>query len=184
MNRIVRLIFVVLSFAFTASTCCAGNLGHALGTDQTLRQGDYLTSQNGKYILAMQTDGSLVLYRQSDGKVIYRMAKYGQFAAMQTDGNFVEYNSSGNWIWATHTDVSTGEKRIALLQDNGSLIISCQMPLIVTYWSSGADTDYDPGQGTGRYPPVVSNLGAAPGVPSIGNPSEAYFFPPGQVVGN
>jgi hypothetical protein len=180
MNKIFRLIFMVLLLTSISSICNAANLGNALGTGYTLWQDDYLMSQNGKYILKMQTDGSLVLYRLSDGKALYSMAKHGQFAVMQTDGNFVEYASNGNWLWATHTNVSTGEKRIALLRDDGSLVISCQLPLVVVYWSSGADPDVN--LGAVRYPMIVTNLGTPPAAPSMGTIPSDYWVPPDQVI--
>lgn len=168
MLKILKSILIVI-LSSTPLLCAAGNLGNGLGPGQQLAKGDYLSSQNGNYTLIMQTDGSLVIYRTSDGQKIYGMAKLGEFAVMQTDGNFVEYASNGNWIWATHTDTNTGEPRIALLRDDGSLIISCLLPLINVYWSSGADPGAS--SGTNQYPMNTTNLGPAPSAPTFPEPS-------------
>lgn len=180
MNRVYKLFFIILSFIVLHLNCNAANLGWTLGPGSSLQKGDYLQSQNGKYTLIMQTDGSLVIYRVADGKVIYSMEKRGEFAVMQTDGNFVEYASNGRWLWATHTEVSTGEQRIAYLRDDGSLIISCLLPLVIAYWSSGADPDTS--NTAVRYPMTVTNLGASPSAPAIPSQSENYYATPELVI--
>ena len=179
MSKIINLFFATLLFVTISLTSNAANLGTTLNTGQTLKKGDQLTSQSGAYVLKMQTDGSLVIYRLSDGAKVYGMAKRGEFATMQNDGNFVEYASNGNWIWATHTNVDSGERRIAVLQDDGNFII-CSQDRHNVYWSTGADPGYKP---TGvRYPMTTSNLGTPPGIPSISTSQDDYWVKPDQVI--
>ena len=63
----------------------------------TLRRGATLTSENGRYRLAMQSDGNLVLYRGS--QALYqsgtRDSSGAAKLAFQTDGNLVIYRSDG-----------------------------------------------------------------------------------------
>lgn len=99
-----------------------------------LYRGQSVTSENGKYILAMQNDGNLVLYR-NDGAVRFSTYTFGAFVAMQIDGNFVEYTSTGQALWSTETYSNPGA--YANVQNDGNFVIysSGNVPL----WGIGPD---------------------------------------------
>jgi hypothetical protein len=80
-----------------------------------------ITSQNGQFILIMQGDGNLVLYRA--GTARWATDTTGQTvsqAIMQGDGNFVIYGPAGA-IWDSGTVGNPGAWLI--LQDDGNLVI-------------------------------------------------------------
>jgi hypothetical protein len=134
---------------------------HIIG-GQSLRVGQQLVSSQGKYMLIMQSDGNLVLYRISDMKAIwYTKTTDGVQAAMQTDGNLVVYNAAGvaRWNSASH---STGA--FLLLQDDGNLVIynNGWTPM----WFSGADK-------TSSSPPVVQTVPVYPMINNRPNNSNA-----------
>lgn len=88
----------------------------------SLQLGQSLRSCNGRYVLAMQTDGNLVVY---DGnRAIWESAtayKGTQFAIMQTDGNFVLYKDNWQPLWESRTAGHAGS--YITLQDDGNLVI-------------------------------------------------------------
>ncbi|RJG08421.1 hypothetical protein [Massilia cavernae] len=90
----------------------------------------------------MQTDGSLVMYRQ-DGTKRYGMAKNGNIAIMQGDGNFVQYSNSWHPLWNTETG---GNPNAYLhIQDDGNLVV--YGPTGIPLWNIGAEsTANDPTQ--------------------------------------
>jgi len=92
-----------------------------LSAGVVLHSGQCLVSPNGKMLLAMQTDGNLVLY-PSEGSFLW--AAYGTpgaYAAMQGDGNFVLYDASGKALWSTKTDGKGAAN--AVLQDDGNFVL-------------------------------------------------------------
>ncbi len=85
-----------------------------------LQPGDSMFSLDRSTMLAMQTDGNLVLYKSS--KALWATGTYGNpgaFAVLQWDGNLVVYGSgravfaSGTWSPASAAGV-TGETRLAV----------------------------------------------------------------------
>jgi len=107
-------------------SCCreAGAIGtrDRLLPGQELKAGERLTSQNGAYVVVMQTDGNLVLYRNGGGAIWDSgTARSGAArAAMQTDGNFVLYTAQGRPVW----DTKTAGRRGAFLavQNDGNVV--------------------------------------------------------------
>jgi hypothetical protein len=100
-----------------------------------------LMSKNRRYILFMQTDGNLVVYRAANengfdvnaegalGDVVWSSQTGGRSdgpyrAIYQNDTNFVIYNNRNTPIWAAFNvaDVATPNS-ILVLRDNGSLQI-------------------------------------------------------------
>lgn len=77
-----------------------------LGSGQTLSTGQAIQSCDGRFSLAMQSDGNLVLYQQ--GSPLWHTATYGtdaNRAVMQSDGNLVVYGPSGaKWHSATYNN--------------------------------------------------------------------------------
>ncbi len=74
----------------------------------TLTSGQSITSPNGVYRLAMQSDGNLVAY--DGGSVVWASGTNpgGAIAVMQSDGNFVVYNASNVPLWASDTSGNPG----------------------------------------------------------------------------
>lgn len=69
-----------------------------------LLPGDRMASQDGRAILAMQTDGNLVYYR--DGRPRWHantVGRTGARAVLQGDGNFVVYTAGGIPLWGSMT---------------------------------------------------------------------------------
>lgn len=120
MIRIVPpLIYFIIPLV--APSVAAANF---LGPNDYLRPGQYIQSSQGKYFMTLQTDGSLVMYR-NDNTIRYVMAQRGNLAIMQNDGNFVEYGALGNALWNTGT---WGNPGAALaIQDDGNLVVYAQM---------------------------------------------------------
>lgn len=88
-----------------------------------LSRGSRLTSRNGKYFLAMQDDGNLVLYRAT-GAPLWATGTHGQsirHAVMQGDGNLVLYNYAGQPRWASNTAGNPGAYLV--VQCDGNLVI-------------------------------------------------------------
>jgi hypothetical protein len=110
--------------------------GNSLSGGMRLERGQSLPSTQGKYSLAMQTDGNLVMYR-NDGTVRYRMGSNGLFAVMQTDGNFVEYNGMMAAVWNTGTWNNPGS--ILAIQDDGNLVV--YSPSGTPLWNIGAEPE-------------------------------------------
>ena len=86
---------------------------------QRLYGGEYILSNDGRFVLAMQDDGNLVVYHKNghywDSNT---HGNPGAFAQLQYDGNFVIYNSSNKPLWNTETrDISR-----LVIQDDGNLV--------------------------------------------------------------
>ena len=112
----------------TFSSCGALHVGEQIGTDRAL------TSCDGRYLLAQQGDGNLVLYR-SDGTALWSSTTSGtagRVAIMQGDGNFVIYSGGGSPIWATGTGGYDGAE--LALQDDGNVVLYAGGTPI---WASG-----------------------------------------------
>ena len=90
--------------------------------DQVLDAGSELLSPNGRHRLVMQSDGNLVLYRQSGAPKWATGTDGRQIGAayMQGDGNLVLYCAAGA-VWASGTDGNAGA--ILVMQDDGNLVI-------------------------------------------------------------
>lgn len=94
-----------------------------LGPGQTLFPGQTRTSGDGRFELAFQGDGNLVLYRLTDGVALWASATYapGGEAAMQTDGNLVVYDASGTPRWSSGTANYPGAG--LFVQNDGNVVI-------------------------------------------------------------
>ncbi len=99
------------------------SLRHKLIPGETLVIGQELYSQNLKFVLKMQSDGNLVLYRVQDAQALWATGTEGKGAtraAMQKDGNLVLYKASVP-IWASNTEKNAGA--LLKLQNDGNLVI-------------------------------------------------------------
>jgi len=99
----------------------------------TLYAGQNMTSSDGRFTLAMQTDGNLVLYGPSGA--MWSTSTTGgsdRRMVMQCDGNLVVYNSANQGLWSSNTAGNPGAW--LALQNDGNLVIysSSNVPL----WAS------------------------------------------------
>src|SRR5581483_8730991 len=98
------------------TSCGAIEPGHGLAP------GESLASCDGRFELAMQGDGNLVLY--SSGVAMWATGtdgRGGDVAVMQGDGNFVLYSSHSAPLFASHSDGHAGAW--LALQDDGNLVV-------------------------------------------------------------
>ena len=86
--------------------------------------GGWKRSPNGRYRLALQMDGNLVLYDDELGTALWSAGTEGTAAGqavMQNDGNFVVYDARNVAIWSSGTAGNPGA-RLAI-QDDGNLVV-------------------------------------------------------------
>lgn len=84
--------------------------------------GQSVKSCGGSYMLAMQTDGNLVMYRGSHAVWSSNTAgKKGYKAVMQSDGNFVVYDWRGAALWNSQTSGHPGS--FLGVQDDGNVVV-------------------------------------------------------------
>jgi len=110
-----------------------------LPSGSDLPAGSTLQSSDGRFVLAVQTDGHVVLYAQ--GTPTWRIATYTYpgYLAMQGDGNLVFYTvasptaPAGLALWSSGTAGNTGA--FAALQDDGNFVIYSADGRAL--WSSG-----------------------------------------------
>ncbi len=100
-------------------TCCNTN---TLTGEMALYLNDRITSADGRFHLAYQGDGNLVLY-QGATPIWASGTDYGNYgrAVMQSDGNFVIYDQWGSAIWHTNTGGNPGAYLI--VQNDGNVVI-------------------------------------------------------------
>jgi GH25 family lysozyme M1 (1,4-beta-N-acetylmuramidase) len=81
------------------------------------------SSPSGKYSLAMQSDGNLVLYHNGVGAIwtTATSGSEGYVAVIQTDGNFVLYDRHGKALWNAGTGGHPGAE--LAVQDDGNLVV-------------------------------------------------------------
>jgi hypothetical protein len=115
--------------------CIAGNASkcHSTITPQCvcgkliqqleLKTAEQVWSCDGRFVLAMQTDGNLVLYEGSTALWASHTAGSGAtVAVMQDDGNFVLYTTAGKAVWATGTGGAGCETYLAV-QNDGNVVV-------------------------------------------------------------
>jgi hypothetical protein len=97
--------------------------GDQLPAGSNLIIGRELTSADGTYRLAMQTDGNLVLY-DGGGEALWSSRTAGKpvvQCAMQDDGNLVLDDQAGNAVWASGSAGHPGSHLV--VQDDGNVVI-------------------------------------------------------------
>lgn len=83
---------------------------------------DSLWSCDGRFQLAMQGDGNLVLYKDTTALWhTYTNGQTGNWAAFQDDGNFVLYSAWDTPIWSSETHGNAGAT--LAVQDDGNLVV-------------------------------------------------------------
>ncbi|GAB3998701.1 hypothetical protein GCM10028807_47100 [Spirosoma daeguense] len=92
--------------------------------NMTFARGSNMDSKDGRFQLAFQDDGNMVLYRLAGGrKSIWASNTNGKAVKeykFQDDGNLVIYGYNDKPIWASNTD---GRGEYMLLQNDGNLVI-------------------------------------------------------------
>ena len=90
----------------------------------SLSPGQVITSTGGRYRLAYQSDGNLVLYDSTDSTAQWNSGTGGTSAgqvAMQSDGNVVVYDAQGTARWSTGTGGNTNATLV--IQSDGNLVV-------------------------------------------------------------
>ena len=100
-----------------------------LDTGGSLSAGQSITSPNGQYVLAMQTDGNLVVYGPSGALWASGTSGAGNHVVMQSDGNLVVYNSAGAALWQSGTGGRSGAFELAMQSDGNLVIYSAGGPI-------------------------------------------------------
>lgn len=118
----------------------AANPRFKLTTNQTVQSRDYLLSENGQSLLAVQPDGNLVLYRDFN-KVPWSSNSTGaaKQLIMQSDGNLVLYNKDNFPIWNSRTGGNPGAR--LELQSDGNLVIYSAANAVL--WHTASNTPPD-----------------------------------------
>jgi hypothetical protein len=94
----------------------------ALASGEGLGQGGEVSSPDGRFKLAMQTDGNVVLY--SSGVALWNTGTFSQdglIFVMQTDGNLVLYSNTSCALWASNTSGHPGAT--LALQNDGNIVV-------------------------------------------------------------
>lgn len=89
----------------------------------TLNGGDGLQSDDATYVLKMQGDGNLVLYR-SDGSWVWHSHTEnnpGSRLVFQGDGNLVIYSAAGTALW--HTSTYGKNPNRLVVQNDGNVVL-------------------------------------------------------------
>jgi hypothetical protein len=108
----------------------------AMAPGHGLTAGTKVDSCDGRYTLAMQTDGNLVLYHNGKGALwaTGTNGKNGFNAVMQTDGNFVLYDTKNHPLWASGT-YGHGGADLAVQEDGNLVVYLGSKPL----WASNTN---------------------------------------------
>lgn len=94
-----------------------------LAAGSTLRSGSVLASPTGRYRLAMQADGNLVLFEAGHALWSSRTSGHrGAVATMQSDGNFVIYQEH-RAIWSSGTSRGGRHAYYLVVETDGDVVI-------------------------------------------------------------
>lgn len=129
------LAAVLASLAWGGATpASAADYTLQLNGGQQLNPGDSLLSPSGLFLLAMQSDGNLVLY--SPGHIAIWASNTaghpGSVLQMQNDGNLVVYAPGHMAIWGTGTDGHFGT--VLQMQDDANAVLYA--PGHVAIWAT------------------------------------------------
>jgi hypothetical protein len=97
--------------------------GVQLKTGQALYRGQYIMSDDNRFVLALRYDGNIVLYGPGRRQIWSSgtEGKAGTQLAMQADGNLVLYTPPGAAVWASNTDGS-GASQLTMQADGNAVL--------------------------------------------------------------
>lgn len=125
-NTQAALRHLSMAFGLVVGLCIAGAV-HAADTlvvGQSMTLGQYLESNNAGYRFYFQTDGNLVVRRQSDQKALWASGSNGDGGTrltLQSDGNLVLSASGGAVVWSTGTSNAAANR--LTMQGDGNLVL-------------------------------------------------------------
>ena len=98
-------------------------LGGAKSPGWEMNVGSKYYSDNRHCYIELQTDGNLVLYRESDRFAFWASGTHGDIpnVQFQSDGNLVMYDKGGSAVWSSNTH-NKGAKRM-VMQDDGNFVM-------------------------------------------------------------
>ena len=117
----------------------------AIEPGEGLANGQSWASCDGRFSLAMQSDGNLVLYSYGVAMWATDTEGSGAVVVMQGDGNLVEYSHHSRPLFASGTDGHGGA--YVAIQDDGNLVVYAGSTAL---WSTG----------TANLPPAPASCGA------------------------
>lgn len=138
---------------------------------QILYAGQGILSSSGRFLLAMQTDGNLVLYDLGNGNVAYWASNTSgsgaNALAMQGDGNLV-VSRNGVAVWSASAGNHIPNSH-AVLQDDGNFVLYIDDNETNPVWSSATSTSPSflasiENSISGAVDSLVSTVGDVPGV--------------------
>ena len=107
------------------------SLVHKLAVGDVMESGQEMISENGEYVVKVQSDGNLVLYKGSD--VLWASGTHGDGhepykMTMQSDNHLVLFDADSKVIWAPDVYIGKDENQwkeggYAVLQDDGNLVV-------------------------------------------------------------
>lgn len=152
-SRRRRLAFVAGVVAALSAAGTASADTTFLGPGTQLNPGQMVASPKTGYVLAMQTDGNLVMIAPGNRPIWWSGTHIaGTVLQVQSDGNVVLYAPGHNWVWSTGT---TGRPGAGLgVGDDGTL--SVVAPGGVTVWRVGGGGASSGGTVSLRSPLAVS----------------------------
>ncbi|RJQ80402.1 LysM peptidoglycan-binding domain-containing protein [Pseudonocardiaceae bacterium YIM PH 21723] len=141
-------------------------MGNTLRANQELRDDQNIVSDNGRFRLAMQPDGNLVLADLNSGSAIWssKTNGSGKSAKMQGDGNFVVYADGDDAKWSSNTNGNDGA--YVVVGNDGNVVV-CKDDA-GTLWETGtrvagADQGGNGGGGGGAAIPEQQSYTVRPG---------------------
>jgi Peptidase family M23 len=123
-SKLSKFAATVFSISSIAAIFIAVDKAEAIPLNTIMPPGSSVKSNNQCFRLDAQTDGNLVIYKQSNGQALWDTKTYGRNVKQtifQSDGNLVIYNTSNNPVWAFGTD-RRGAANL-YMQDDGNLVI-------------------------------------------------------------
>jgi peptidoglycan hydrolase-like amidase len=114
---------LLLMVGFVTAGHAAATTSAELDRGQRLSSGQALRSPDGRFSVAMQSDGNLVVRSPSD-RALWNSGtprNPGAYLVMQGDGNAVVYSSAGRALWSAHTSGRGGARLV--IQSDGNFVL-------------------------------------------------------------
>jgi hypothetical protein len=123
-SKLSKFTATIFTISSIVAIFIAADKAEAIPLNTIMPPGSSVKSNNQCFRLDAQTDGNLVIYKQSNGQALWDTKTYGRNVKQtifQSDGNLVIYNTSNNAVWASGTD-RRGAANL-YMQDDGNLVI-------------------------------------------------------------